>query len=98
MMCFFIKICRFLSVFRQGQDCLQHPVHAGVYRLFGQLAVLYGLYDLSRGIHSRRRHLQIGSCSNALDMIVGSAPVCDDDAVISPLVTENVLQQMGILV
>ena len=80
------------------QNHVQQLIHPAVNGLPADFPVLDGLDQLQVGVPPGGGHLQVGARPDALHMLVGAAPVGDDKAVEAPLVPQNLLEQVVILV
>ena len=81
-----------------GEHQFQHLVEAGVHVGLGNFAVLYGLHQLPDGVAAGTGHFEGGAVFHAEGVVIGAAPVGDDSPVEAPVLPQNVLQQVGILV
>ena len=99
MQCFFV--CRFfvmLCILCCSKYQIKKLIYTLVNILLADLSALYACNQLSCCVKTWGRHFQSGTVFHTKGMIVGRAPVCDNRAVKPPLVTENILQKMLILV
>ncbi len=78
----------------QFQQLLQPGVHV----CFGDLAGLHCLHQLPDGVPAGDGHFQRGAILHAEGVVVGAAPVGDDGALEAPVLPQDVLEQMGVLV
>lgn len=81
-----------------GEHQFQHLVEAGVHVGLGNFAALYGLHQLPDGVAAGAGHFEGGAVLHAEGVVIGAAPVGDDSPVEAPVLPQNVLQQVGILV
>ena len=81
-----------------GEHQLQQLVEAGVEVGLGDFAVLHGLHQLPDGVAAGAGHLEGGAVLHAEGVVVGAAPVGDDRPVEAPILPQDVLQKMGVLV
>ena len=81
-----------------GQDHVQQLVHPPVQQLLAEPAGLHGVDQLQVGVAPGGGHLQMGARPDALHMVVGAAPVGHHEALEAPLVPEDLLQEMLVLV
>ena len=81
-----------------GDDELEGLLDAGVNIRDGELAGVHSVDELAGGVEAGRRHLERRTGRDAGDVVVGAAPVGDDGAVEAPLVEEDFLEQMLVLV
>ena len=78
----------------QFQQLLQPGVHIGL----GDLAGLHSLYQLPDGVVARAGHFQGGAVLDPQGMVVGAAPVGDHSPLKAPVLPQDILQQVGVLV
>ena len=81
-----------------GEHQFQHLVETGVHVGLGNFAALYGLHQLPDGVAAGTGHFEGGAVLHAEGVVIGAAPVGDDGPVEAPVLPQNVLQQVGILV
>ena len=81
-----------------GQNHVQQLVHPLVQQLLAEPAGLDGLDQFQVGIAAGGWHLQVGTRPDTLHVVVGAAPVGHHKAVEAPLVPQNLLQKVLILV
>ena len=87
MMLLFIKHSFFISLPLQRNRRVNQMIHAGVQFFHGQCPRLNRPDQFPRRIQSRGRHLQVGVYLDRLYMVVGAAPVRNDDSVKSPFLS-----------
>ena len=80
------------------QHQLQQLVQPGVHVRFRNFAAFHGLHQLPDGVVAGEGHLQRGAVLHAEGVVVGAAPVGDDGALEAPVLPQDVLEQMGVLV
>ena len=74
----------------------EYPLHGGVQRLHGEGSLLHCRYDLPV-IHAvGAGHLQVETCSQALDPVVHCSPVAHHHAVESPLISQYI-REIGLV-
>ena len=87
---------------RNRRRCAQHQgqalAHAGVQHGLAQAAAQDRAQQLVRLRKAGIGHHEVRPRGNARHVVVGAAPVRHDGAPVAPLVAQNVLQQVGILV
>ena len=83
---------------RAGEDELQCLVRAGVERVLGDASLPHRGGQLADRAQARRGHLKGGARRHPGHVVVGAAPVGDHGALVPPLVAQDVLEQVGVLV
>ena len=87
-----------LGRFRRCENRVQKLIDARIQVFHGKISALNSLNQLSRRTEARCGHLQVGTCLDSRDMIVGSAPVGDYKSVKSPVAAKDILEKMHALV
>ena len=87
-----------LGRFRRCENRVQKLIDARIQVFHGKISALNSLNQLSRRTEARCGHLQVGTCLDSRDMIVGSAPVGDYKSVKSPVAAQDILEKMHALV
>ena len=76
----------------------QQLIQTGVNVRLGDFAGLHGLQQLADGIPAGGGHFQRRAVLYAQRMVIAAAPVGDNRAVKAPVLAQDILQQMGVLV
>ena len=87
-----------LGRFRRCENRVQKLIDARIQVFHGKISALNSLNQLSRRTEARCGHLQVGTCLDSCDMIVGSAPVGDYKSVKSPVAAKDILEKMHALI
>ena len=81
-----------------GENHLQKLIHPLIQHRLGQGALLHGLHDIMHAAVSGTRHFQVAAVLYAQGMVIAAAPVRYHDAVKAPLLPQDLLQQVRVLI